>query len=137
MNDDIEYLIERLDNQAGTNICIVSYNDKCCKIARENYHPDENGKLVMKAETDWCVDGFSVAELIEVLKMYSNKIKDIEFEIADGSVFKLLNVFEVDNIGNVGEFNCLIIVGEPGRVLKLYNNPDNENYMTSTLGRMY
>lgn len=138
MNPDVEYLIERLSNQAGTNQCVVSHREKCCKVKRKNYFPnEEDGRLIFIAETEWIGEGFSVSEMLEVLNMYKDNISDVLFETVNNEVCNLLNIFEVDNIGNEGEYNCLLIVGEPGETLKLYNNPDNTNYMTDTINRVF
>ena len=131
MNSDVEYLLEKLSNQSGTNQCVVSLNERCNKILREDYFPDENGKLVFHAKTEWVDEGYSVAEMLELLQKYGDRVNEVLFETWNGEIHNLINIFEVDNIGVVGEYNCLMIVGKAGEPLKLYNNPDNCNWITS------
>lgn len=132
MSEDLEYLIERLENQAGTNQCVVVYHDKCCKILREDYFPDEDGILTFHRKMDWTYEGYSVDEALELLKKYSDRISKVLFESYDGSIQEMVNVYESDSIGTDFEYSCFILVGEPGEPLKRYGNPQNDNWMTDT-----
>lgn len=133
MSEDIEYFISRIQNQAGTNQIVVVLNDKCCKVEREDYFPDENGILTFHKKSNWRNEGYSVAEVLELIKKYSDRINDIRFEAFDGNVYPLVNVFESDSIGDDFEFNCFILVGDLEKVMKVYGNPENQNWMTDTL----
>ena len=110
-----------------------SLNESCCKIQREDYFPDESGRLVFHAKLDWSLEGYSVAELLELLQKYGDRVSDILFQASDMNEHKLLNIFEVDNIGTAGDYSCIINVGVPGEVLKVYGNPDNSNWLTDSL----
>ena len=119
MIEDVRFLIEQLSNQDITNPCAVSSKERLCRINRENYYPDENGLLVFHKQTEWDSDCYSVGEMLELLKKYGDRVANIKFEDVDGIIQPLENVFEVENIGDAHEFDCVIMVGE-GDLLKLY-----------------
>lgn len=133
MSEDIEYFVSRIQNQAGTNQLVIVLDDKCCKVERENYFPDEDGILTLHKKSDWRDEGYSVAEVLELIKKYSDRINNIRFEAYDGTVHSLVNVFESDSIGDAFEFSCFILVGDPGQVMKVYGDPENQNWMIDTL----
>lgn len=134
-HEDILYFMERANNQAGTNQLVVVLNGQCCKVERENYYPDENGCVEFHKKTEWSEPGFSIAEILEFLQKYLDKITKISFEAIDGNQYAPVNVYESDSLGDVFTYSCFILVGDPDAPLELYGNPQNENWMTDNLGR--
>lgn len=132
--DDIQYFMERANNQAGTNQLVVVLKGQCCKIARENYYPDKDGVVVFHKMTEWTEPGFSVAEVLEFMQKYREIITKISFEAIDGNLYAPLNVYESDSLGDAFTYSCFILVGDPNEGLVVYGNPQGENWMTDNLG---
>ena len=133
MLDDVEYFVSRAKNQAGTNQLVVVLDDKCCKVMREDYYPNKDGEIIFHKKLDWTDEGYSVSEVLELIRKYSDRIKDIKFQAYDGNIYPLVNVFESDSLGDVFEFSCLVIVGDKEKTMRVYGNPENQNWMTDTL----
>jgi hypothetical protein len=81
----ISYVLERINNQASTNQLVIVLEGKCCKIERENYFPDDNGLIEFHKKLDWTEPGYSIAELLELLEKYHDRISRITFEAVDGN----------------------------------------------------
>ncbi len=133
MNEDLEFLIREIGNQAGTNqLVVVSDNGSCCKVAREDYYP-KDGKITFHKKVTWedGEEGFSVAEIMEIFRKYGHMLDTIEFEAYDGTVWVPVNCYESDSIGDAYTFSCFIVVGDPDIVMKRYGNPQNKNWFYS------
>lgn len=115
--EDIDYFIREIENQAGVNQCVVEYNGKCCKIEREDYFPDENGLIVFHKKTDWVDEGYSVAEMLELLKRFRSRIKKIQFEEVMGTIQNFANVYESYAFGRSFQLTCIICVGDGNGVM--------------------
>lgn len=108
----LERMLYEIDNEARSNEIAVLHNNKLCKIEHGDYYPDEDGYIIFKRKIDWSSEGFCIGELEEILVRYGDRLKDVYFEDYDGSVEKVRTSYETEEIGNYGEFFCLVVVGE-------------------------
>ena len=133
MNEDLEFLIREIGNQAGTNqLVVVSDNGSCCKVLREDYYPVD-GKIVFHRKLTWSdgEEGYSVAEIMELFSKYGHMIEEVQFEAYDGTLWTPINCYESDSIGDDYTFSCFIVVGDIDGVMKRYGNPQNKNWFYS------
>lgn len=114
MTEDTEYLMEKLGDQPITNQIVISYDGKMNKLRRDNYYPDENGHIKFLKQTDWTGTGFSVSEMLELLKKYQSLIVDVGFETWDGSEQPMVAIYESELYSSWGEYTCVIITGDSG-----------------------
>ena len=129
--DDIMlcYLLEVMQNHAQNNQLLINFRDKVFQVLRDDYYPDENGLIVFKRNTKWVENGFSVAELREILEKYHEKIKTILFEVSDTESYPMINMYESkDYAGIVYYTNIRVGTDEDAnradfRPLNLPNNP--------------
>jgi hypothetical protein len=108
---DVCMLLNHLPDEPGTNQILVTYDSKVCKVKREDYLPDKNEALSFHAETDWRNIGYSVNEMLELLLKYGKDVQNIQFECWNHVLRDLVNIWEVDNIGDDYEYYCMITVG--------------------------
>jgi hypothetical protein len=131
----ISYVLERINNQASTNQLVIVLEGKCCKIERENYFPDDNGLIEFHKKLDWTEPGYSIAELLELLEKYHDRISRITFEAVDGNQYEPLNIYESDSIGDAFTYSCFILVGDPDAPIDIQGNPQSESWTSDRLGR--
>ena len=114
LTEDVRYFIESLYNYATTNQLLINHRDiGMGKVVRTNYYPDKDGKVVFYSTTDWNESSYSVGELLELLELYGENIKTMEFQACDGNMYPFINFGESHDVS--GEvWYTHIIVGNAG-----------------------
>lgn len=125
--EDVEFLITSLHNYATTNQILINYNSEICKVARENYYPDEDGRVVFHKLQKWVDESYSVAEMLEFLEKYCELIKDVKFQAHDGSIQPLVNFAETCDVSGVTWYTH-IIVGDGSLPMKMPPNNQQNLY---------
>lgn len=128
-NLKLSYLLEVMQNHAQNNQLLISFRDKVFQVLRDDYYPDENGLIVLKRNTKWVENGFSVAELREILEKYHEKIKNILFEVDVNENYPLINMYESSDYSGVVYYTNIRVGTEADaneanfKPLNLPNNP--------------
>ena len=120
VSEDVSFLLEKLQDQNSSNQLVISYGGKVSKVARENYYPNNRELVLHRKLISGEEAGYSVYELVELLKKYGDLVDTIKFEAWDGSFHEFVNIYESEFYVSVGEYSCVIIVGSGNEVMKEY-----------------
>lgn len=103
------------------------------KVKREDYFPNEDGLIIFKNQVSWSETGYSVYEMLELLKKYRDRIHHVQFEACDGSMQNLVNLYESDAYSNNGEYSCVLIIGDGNKVIEQVGKVNNKIYIEGML----
>lgn len=113
MIQDTNVIIKELIAQTQTNEIIIQYHDHVGFLKREDYYPSEDGMIVfhkkLSVKDD---DGYSVAEMLELLLRYRDVVGGISFQAWDNSLQPFINMYESEAFSGHGNLSTVIMVGD-------------------------